>query len=58
MPILINIKANIIITPLITPTEDDQVTLRGARIISLIRKAKFSDLDADEKEKLRLLKEI
>ena len=52
-----NIKADIIITPLIIPTEDGRATPGGARIISLIKKAKFSDLNANEKEELKLLKE-
>ena len=58
MPVLVDIKADIIITPLITLTEDDRITLKGARIVFLIKKAKFSDLNANEKEKLKLLKEI
>ena len=58
MLILVDIKVNIIITPLIILTEDDRITLRGARIISLIKKAKFSDLNVNEKKELKLFKEI
>ena len=57
MPVPVDIKADIMITPSTTPTEDGRATPKGARIVSLIRKAKFSDLDADEKEELKLLKE-
>ena len=57
MLILIDIKVNIIITPLIIPIENDQVTLKGARIISLIKKVKFLNLNANEKKELKLLKE-
>ena len=57
MPVPADVKADIIITPSVTPTEDGRATPRGARIVSLTRKAKFSDLDADEKEELRLLRE-
>ena len=57
MPVPVNVKADIIITPLITPTENGRATPRGARIVSLTKKAKFSDLDADKKEELRLLRE-
>ena len=38
--------------------EDDQITPKGAKIISLTKKTKFLDLDANKKEKLKLLREI
>ena len=57
MLMLVDIKADIIIMPLVIPTEDGRVTLRGARIVSLIRKVKFLDLNANEKKELRLFKE-
>jgi len=57
MPVPADVKADITITPSVTPTEDGRATPGGARIVSLTRKAKFSDLDADEKEELRLLRE-
>ena len=57
MPVPANIKADIMITPSTTPTEDGRVAPRGAKIVSLTRKAKFSDLNANEKKELRLLRE-
>ena len=56
MPGLPDVKADIVITPAAIPTEDGQATLGGARLVSMTRKPKFSDLDIDEKEELRLLK--
>jgi len=53
----IDIKVNIIITPLIISTENDQITPKGAKIISLTKKIKFLDLDINKKEKLKLFKE-
>ena len=56
MPGLPDIKADIVITLAVILTEDDQATLGGARLISITKKLKFSDLDTNDKKELRLLR--
>jgi len=57
MPVPPDVKADIPITPASTPTDNGQGQTGGARVALSYRKAKFSDLDMDEKEELRLLRE-